>query len=280
MPNLNTSILSAVPFVVPPLPIQRAIAEVLGALDDKIELNRRMNATLEELARTIFRSWFVDFDPVRGKAEGREPFGMDAATAALFPDHFVPSALGDIPAGWSVSTLGSELELAYGKPLKEGDRTGGPIGVFGSNGRVGWHNESLVHGPGIIIGRKGNPGIVTWSQNDFFPIDTTFYVVPVGRHRNLHYWYFSLRNQGLARLSSDSAVPGLNRNFAYGNEVLMPAGDVMQAFEETVKPMFDLIDQNEQQSRTLAELRDTLLPKLLSGEITVRAAEREVVAVI
>ena len=88
----------------PPLPEQRAIAHILGSLDDKIELNRRMNETLEAIARALFKSWFVDFDPVRAKAEGRQPAGMDAATAALFPDSFEQSEMGEMPRGWRVGT--------------------------------------------------------------------------------------------------------------------------------------------------------------------------------
>ena len=121
MPSLNTSILSDV--VIPhPRDIteQRTIAHILGTLDDKIELNRQTNETLEAMARAIFKSWFVDFDPVRAKAEGRQPSGMDAETAALFPDSFEDSELGEIPKGWRVQKLSDFLELAYGKALKKG----------------------------------------------------------------------------------------------------------------------------------------------------------------
>ncbi len=111
MPNLNTSILSALPLVIPPLYEQRAIASILGALDDKIDLNRRMNETLEAIARALFTSWFVDCDPVRAKMEGRQPVGMDAEVAALFPDSFEESALGDIPQGWAVKPLPAILDI-------------------------------------------------------------------------------------------------------------------------------------------------------------------------
>ena len=278
VPHINLGILRNVSLSLPPLPEQQAIAEVLGALDDKIELNRRMNATLEELARTIFRSWFVDFDPVHARAEGRAPFGMDANTAALFPDTFVPSELGDIPTGWRIMTLGSEIELAYGKPLKDADRHGGSVPVFGSNGKVGSHDQALVAGPGIVVGRKGTAGVVTWSHGDFFPIDTTFYVVPRGEVRSLYFWLFELEHQGLPRLTSDSAVPGLNRNQAYRNAVALPPVELVVKYDNTVVSLLDMVDGNEKQSQTLAELRDTLLPKLLSGEITVKAGERELVS--
>ena len=141
---------------------QRAIAHILGTLDDKIELNRRMNETLEELARSLLKSWFVDFDPVRAKAEERDT-GLPREIADLFPDSFEDSELGEVPRGWGVRKLGELLELEYGKALKAEDRCAGNIPVYGSNGQVGWHNEKLVNGPGIVLGRKGNPGVVTWA---------------------------------------------------------------------------------------------------------------------
>ena len=163
MPSLNTSLLSD---VVVPCPKnmgeQRAIAHILGTLDDKIELNRRMNETLEELARSLLKSWFVDFDPVRAKAEERDT-GLPREIADLFPDSFEDSELGEVPRGWGVRKLGELLELEYGKALKAEDRCAGNIPVYGSNGQVGWHNEKLVNGPGIVLGRKGNPGVVTWA---------------------------------------------------------------------------------------------------------------------
>src|SRR5439155_17974082 len=113
MPNLNTAILSGLPFVVPPPNEQRAIAHVLGTLDDKIELNRRMNETLEAMARALFKSWFVDFDPVRAKADGRDP-GLPAHVADLFPDRFADSELGQIPAGWDTAPLGEHVEPVRG----------------------------------------------------------------------------------------------------------------------------------------------------------------------
>jgi type I restriction enzyme, S subunit len=114
MPSLNTKILSDVPIHLPPLPEQRAIAHILGSLDDKIEANRRQNETLEATARAIFKSWFVDFDPVHAKARGEHPPGMDAATAALFPDSFEESELGLIPRGWRWGTLDETVQIMGG----------------------------------------------------------------------------------------------------------------------------------------------------------------------
>ncbi|MBW1800419.1 MAG: restriction endonuclease subunit S [Deltaproteobacteria bacterium] len=169
---------------------QRAIAHILVSLDDKIELNQKMNETLETIARTIFKSWFVEFDPVRAKAEGRDP-GLPKEITDLFPDSFEDSELEEIPKGWEVKQIGDEVEFAYGKALKASNRMPGNIPVYGSNGPVGLHNKALVKGPGIVIGRKGNPGTVTWSSRDFFPIDTTFYVKSKERISSLFYVFYA-----------------------------------------------------------------------------------------
>jgi type I restriction enzyme S subunit len=225
----------------PPLPEQRAIASILGDLDDKIEVNRRMTETLETLAQTIFESWFV-----------------------------VPTRQG-LPNGWQESTLGELIELAYGKGLREDERRPGKIPVFGSNGQVGWHDQKLVDGPGIVVGRKGNPGVVSWSPTDFFSIDTTFYVVPRGQCRSLYFLYHALRAHDLPSLAADSAVPGLNRNIVYLSEQIVPPSDLLKNFDATVRPLFQKIYTNNKEASTLAALRDALLPRLLSGRVRVKA---------
>jgi type I restriction enzyme S subunit len=222
------------------------------------------------MARALFKSWFVDFDPVRAKADGRAPAGMSAELAALFPDSFEDSPLGKVPRGWGVVRLDQVCEFAYGKALKADDRQPGDVAVYGSNGQVGWHNTSLVVGPGIIVGRKGNPGIVVWSQNDFFPIDTTFYVVPKA-DIPLSFLFFALTEINLPALGADSAVPGLNRNLAYMSDFLQPPHPIMAAFAQLHLTLTQRQAANEQQTRTLAALRDALLPRLLSGAVAVGA---------
>jgi len=271
MPRADWDFVSRLTLPVPPLPTQRRIAAILGSLDDKIELNRRMNRTLEKMAAAIFNSWFIVFDPVRAKAEGRDP-GLPAEIADLFPDGFEDSALGPIPKGWDVSKFGDLIELAYGKSLRAQDRRPGQVAVYGSNGQVGWHDTALVTGPGIVVGRKGNPGIVTWAPSEFFPIDTTFYVVPTGPVRSLYFLYHALKNHDLASLGADSAVPGLNRNMVYLSQQVVPPSDLVTAFDSFVKPLCDRTCLCECQNRRLAGLCDTLLPKLLSGEIELPAA--------
>ena len=265
--------------ILPPLSEQRAIAHILGTLDDKIELNRRMNETLEAMARALFKSWFVDFDPVRAKMAGRDP-GLPQHLADLFPDRMVESELGEIPEGWEVTALGDLLELAYGKALKADSRHDGDIPVYGSNGEVGWHDKRLVQGPGIVVGRKGNPGVVTWVTTDFFPIDTTFYVVPKDSNQNLYFLFYALKGQDLPSIAADSAVPGLNRNLAYMNKQVMPVAQIVEHFNGYVGPIFARSHCLEAESRPLAFLRDALLPKLISGETRLRDADKQAETVI
>ena len=262
----------------PPLSEQRAIAHILGTLDDKIELNRRMSETLEAMARALFKSWFVDFDPVRAKAglpsplgggAGGEGAGLSKPFADLFPDSFEDSELGEIPKGWGVAPLGDLLELAYGKALKEENRKLGQIPVFGSNGQVGWHDEKLATGPGIIVGRKGNPGVVTWAPTDFFAIDTTFYVISKMGCRSLYFLFYALKTHDLATLGADSAVPGLNRNLAYMSRQIVPPNLLLEIFDSMVQSLFQRIHEADRESRTLAAIRNALLPKLISGELRV-----------
>jgi type I restriction enzyme, S subunit len=257
----------------PKIDEQKAIAAVLSAFDDKIELNRQMNATLEETARALFKSWFVDFDPVRRNQEARL-FRKSLASAQpydhLFPDRLEVDGNGcEVPEGWQVQPLGEVVGFAYGKSLTANNRFPGEIPVYGSNGQVGWHNEKLVDGPGIIVGRKGNPGAVVWSQTDFYPIDTTFYIVPTGLITSLYFLFFVLENQNLPSLSADSAVPGLNRNIAYRNLIACPPQPAFELFDGIARSIFDKIHANEKESRTLADLRDTLLPRLMSGRLRV-----------
>ncbi len=230
--------LRKISLVIPPIPEQHAIAGILGALDDKIEINRRMNVTLESMARAVFRQWFVENE----EAEN-----------------------------WEVKTIGDICEFAYGKGLKADKRNVGIIPVYGSNGQIGWHHEHLVKGPGIVVGRKGNPGIVTWAQKDFFPIDTTFYVVPKDKETSLYWLYYTLISKNLPDLGADSAVPGLNRNIAYTSDVNYPPYKIMKQYDEFTKPIFDQISANDEESRTLGSLRDSLLPKLMRGEVRVSA---------
>lgn len=270
MPNLNTGILSSVPITLPPLKIQLEIAVILGTLDDRITLLRETNATLEAIAQALFKSWFVDFDPVRAKMEGRTPEGMDETTAALFPDGFETSELGEVPRGWQPIRLDSFLELAYGKALKAENRKPGLVPVYGSGGVTGWHDTPLIDGPSIIVGRKGTVGSLYWESRPFYPIDTVFYVKA---KRPLTYCHQLLKTLGLDGMNTDAAVPGLNRENVYRLLVPDVPAEMLAAFDTSASALRDSIDHNEAQAQTLSTLRDTLLPRLISGQLRLPEAQ-------
>jgi type I restriction enzyme, S subunit len=239
MPNLNTGILGSVPVAIPSSSEQLKIASVLTALDDKIAVNR----------------------------------SAISAAQSLLTAHFLSAMHGTVRE----VKLGELVSLKYGKALKEEGRTRGRIPVFGGNGVSGWHDTSLEDGPGIIVGRKGaNAGSVSWSPGPFWAIDTSFYVRPIPNGLPLEFLFFLLQGAGFRNLVGDSAIPGLNREIALSTTVKLPAGDVISRFVETARPLLALDAQLAGESRSLAELRDTLLPKLMSGEIRVRDAERVV----
>lgn len=232
-PSLKPSDIDNLTILLPPLPEQRSIASVLSSLDDKIDLLHRQNKTLEAMAETLFRQWFVE------EAEGEK------------------GRLGDV------------IELVYGKALKDEIRTGQGFPVIGSSGIVGYHSEFLVEGPGIVIGRKGTLGKVIYLYTNFFPIDTTYYVKSKVNSKGLFYEYFLLKTLNFEEMNSDSAVPGLNRDIALSTEIKKAPYEKLNKFNHQCSPYLEKLNTNYNQIRTLSKLRDTLLPKLMSGEVRV-----------
>ncbi|MEF8754941.1 MAG: restriction endonuclease subunit S [Accumulibacter sp.] len=231
------------PVTFPSLPQQVAVAEVLSAYDDLIDNNRKRIALLEEAARLLYREWFVHL---------------------RFPGHEHVKIVDGVPAGWERRAIGTVLQLRYGKALKETDRVDGSFPVYGSSGIIGNHKCALVEGPAIVVGRKGNVGSVYWSPTDFWPIDTVYFVAK----EQADYWlYRTLPYVGFQ--NTDAGVPGLNREFAYSRKILLPVERLRRRFDEAVEPVFAQVTTLENFNRKLAEARDLLLPRLMSGEITV-----------
>ena len=249
---------------------QRAIAHILGTLDDRIELSRRMSVTLEAMARALFKSWFVDFDPVRAKMEGRDT-GLPRHLAELFPDWLVDSELGEIPKGWSRRTLDDLIDLHYGKSLKRDKRVPGDFPVYGSGGSETSHAEALVRLPTVVVGRKGTVGSVYWAPRGCWPIDTTYFVTS---DLPMIFIYRLLQHLPLTDMNTDVAVPGLNRSNAYRLEVPYPGIELVSEFARYCDGLQAFIDANERDVRLLAQMRDTLLPKLISGDIRIHDTER------
>jgi type I restriction enzyme S subunit len=249
-----------------------ARARLVRLLDDieaKIELNRRMNETLEAMARALFKSWFVDFDPVRARAEGRVPAGMGAATAALFPSRLVETAEGEVPEGWTSCALGDALELKRGYDLPHGKRQAGLIPIVSSSGISGQHNDARSHGPGVVTGRYGTIGEVFYVRGDFWPLNTTLYVADFKATTPL--WAFHrLRLVDFTKYSDKAAVPGVNRNHLHAERVVLPPHELQLAFARHAEFLDAYSASLSCGSVALGAVRDAHLPRLLTGELRVR----------
>jgi type I restriction enzyme S subunit len=228
---------------IPPIAEQEKISDFLSKYDDLIENNRRRIQLLEQAARLLYKEWFVRL---------------------RFPGHEHVKIKDGVPEGWKRKKLGEVAPLFYGKGLKEEDRIPGPFPVFGSSGNVGTHEKPLVEGPGIIVGRKGNVGSVFWSEEDFHPIDTVYFI---GRDKSSLYLYYSLLHTSF--ISTDVAVPGLNRDLAHSRELLIAELKLKLFFEEIVVPIHKQIFSLQKYDASLAKARDLLLPRLMNGEIAV-----------
>ncbi len=279
-------------FLLPSLGEQRAIAHILGTLDDKIELNRRMNETLEAMARTIFKSWFIDFDPVRAKAEGRQPFGMDAETAALFPDSFRDSPLGRIPKGWKVCRL-VDVALINGRTLSR-DYTHETIEYLEissvSKGRLlestkyeiqdapSRAKRLVAHGDTIWSCVRPNRKSYLFIHNPVpnLVVSTGFAVLTPKQVSRTYLFEWVTTDDFVEYLSysaDGSAYPAIRPERFSEAELLLPPLALLDRFEQVAGPMRDKIAKNDNESCTLAAIRDALLPKLISGEVRVKDVE-------
>jgi type I restriction enzyme S subunit len=285
---------------VPPIAIQRAIAHILGTLDDKIELNRRMNETLEGMVRALFKSWFVDFDPVRAKAEGRDP-GPPQPLADLFPDSFEDSELGEVPKGWRASVLGEEVMRCggriqtgpFGSQLHASDYVDDGVPVVMpkdllrrrvSTLRIARVNLSdaerlsrhrLQEGD-IVYSRRGDVeqhGLVR-SRETGWLCGTGCLLVRLGPE-----WpsplFASLAldrpetRAWITQHAIGATMPNLNTGILARVPIVVPPNKVLAAFNRVVQPLADRVIAGDAQTETLVSLRETLLPKLISGELRV-----------
>lgn len=285
-----TRFANSVRIPLPPRHEQSQITRILGSLDDKIEMNRRMNETLERMARTLFRSWFVDFDPVRSKAEGRQPHGLDAETAKLFPDKFEDSPLGKVPKGWKVGPL-RQLLCVSREGLNPGDH---PTEDFDHYSLPAFDNGRLP---------QAEPGLSIKSNKFVVPSDSV--LISKLNPRIPRAWFPSVRRDRRSVCSTEFIVclprPGCSREFLHSYlsstaiteefsllvtgtsgshqrvqpddllrlEAVIPDERGIRAFTEVVRPIYQRIVENLEESQALSATRDALLPKLLSGEIRV-----------
>ena len=282
--------------MVPPLSEQRAIAHILGTLDDKIELNRRMNETLEAMVRALFKSWFIDFDPVRAKIEGGYT-GLPPEIADLFPDRLVDSELGAIPDGWEVSQIGNEVDAVGGSTPSTKEPS------YWSEGQHCWATPkdlSKLRSPVMLdTSRKISDAGLQRIGSGMLPVETVLMSsrAPIGRFAitqvptavnqgfiamkceqrlpNLYVLHWCVHNLGHFKdIAGRFVFPEISKKVFRRMSVLVPSEPILEAFERLSRPQYGRIVVNTKQVAALAAVRDTLLPTLISGEIRVSAAEK------
>jgi type I restriction enzyme, S subunit len=258
-PPLST--IKELKFLLPSIIIQKPIGNLLRKIDIKIELNNRINADLESLAKTIYDYWFVQFD--FPNADGK-PYKSSSGEMV-----YVEGSDRAIPAGWEIGTLRDLVEFNYGKPLKTEVRTGSGYPVVGSSGVIGYHSEFLIEASGVVVGRKGTIGAITYLHENFYPIDTTYYVKPRKKIK-LIFIFFLLQTLRLDRMNGDSAVPGLNRDVALNVPISLPPLELIQKFESSIDSMFNKKKNIQRENQQLTQLRDWLLPMLMNGQVSIK----------
>jgi len=233
--NISPSIISNYFFSLPPLAEQRRIAGILSALDEKIETNRRINARLEELAQAIFKSWFIDF----------APFG------------------GTMPEDWKMGTLSDIIIVKYGKDHKK--LQDGNVPVYGSGGIMRFVDKSLYSKESVLIPRKGTLNNIIYVDEPFWSVDTMFYSEM--KYENIaKYIFFVLSRLNFKSMNSGSAIPSMTTNILNALPIVIPNSSVLERFEKNISPIFSKIKSLSKESARLAEMRDALLPRLMSGE--------------
>ena len=305
MPSINTKILSELPISFPPcLKTQKAISHVLGTLDDKIELNQKINRVLEDIAKALFKSWFIDFDPVRAKAEGR-PTGLPPEISDLFPDKMVESEIGEIPKGWGLNSLGDYVSLTKGRSYRKVElqesqvalitlksfMRGGGYRYDGLKPYIGkFNSEQIVKEGDLIIALTdvtqaadviGKPAIARGSSSH----DTLVASLDVGIVRpsegsdlTREFCYYLMLTDKYASNSlgytSGTTVLHLNKDAISMFEFCFPNSNLIGHFSKIANDIHNRIFIAEKESNILAQVRDALLPKLISGELRIPDAEK------
>ncbi|RPB33404.1 restriction endonuclease subunit S [Vibrio parahaemolyticus] len=296
--SLNNDMITRLTLPLPPIDIQKKIAKILKCLDDKVSVNSKMNQTLEEMAQAIFKSWFVDFDPVKAKMNGQLPEGMDEATASLFPEKLVESELGLIPEGWEVLPSEKVATVAIGKtpPRKEPQwfsedskdvtwisiRDMGNTGTYALNSSeyltqeaVDKFNVKVIPDNTLILSFKLTVGRVAITHGEMTTNEAiAHYKLSDNARVSTNYLYSYMKQFNFESLGSTSSIAkAVNSKIIKALPVIVPSKEILGSFDTLVKPLFDKIKSNQMENQNLEALRDTLLPKLLSGEIELDVAE-------
>jgi type I restriction enzyme, S subunit len=297
MPKLTQGNMNRLPVVVPPLGVQKRIVEVIGTLDDKIELNRKMNETLEQMARAIFKSWFIDFDPVHAKRQGKKPFGMDDAIAALFPDSFEQSELGEIPKGWKAGSLKEVAGVLGGFAFKSSDfvERGHPVVKIKNISDtmtvdlfdVDYVSPEVAQRAASFILKDGDLLMaMTGATVGKFGLMVSSIGLPAVLNQRVA--LFKPKDQGIgyvlgALLSTDcytqvvnraegSAQPNISADGIGASAIVVPPTELRSKYCQVCEPLVQLWMNNHKENLTLVQTRDILLPRLLSGELSFKEA--------
>ena len=289
--TLNLGDVAKLPIVLPPLRERERITHILGTLDDKIDLNQQMNETLEAMARALFKSWFVDFDPIRAKAEQRDP-GLPKPLADLFPDSFEDSGLRELPTSWEIGTLADFSSL---NPEAWSTNTRPDVIHYVDLSNTKWGRiesvtayqkqdapsraQRILRVQDTIVGtvRPGN-GSYAYIADDGLTGSTGFAVLRPLRTEYAEFVYFAATSpesiETLSHLADGAAYPAVRPDVVAATQVVKPSRDVVELYSSITAPLLSRMTANERESRTLAVLRNSLLPKLVTGELRVRDVER------
>ena len=247
IPHISQKQIEDYKILLPNLETQRRIASILSSLDRKIELNNKINADLEEMAQAIFKNWFVDFEPFK---DGK----------------FVDSELGMIPEGWKVGCLGDLITIKYGKDHKKLDD--GTFPVYGSGGFMRFVNSWLYNGESVLIPRKGTLDNIMYVCEKFWTVDTMFFSVPKMDYV-MKYVYNYIKRFDFSKMNEGTSVPSNTAARLNKMPILIPTHEILEMYDETLCPVYNKRKMKDKESRTLSLLRDTLLPRLMSGELKV-----------
>ncbi len=288
-PLLNQSILNSIYVRIPSPPIQQIVSDFIEAIDDRIALLQETNTTLEAIAQALFKSWFIDFDPVHAKAEGRDPEGMDTETASLFPDSFDESELGLVPKGWKASTLG-DIAKVIGKQVQTRELSSdvnyvglehmprNSLGLFNWSTAEGLASAKSCFSSGDILFGKLRPYFHKVSIAPFDGVCSTDILVCQSKKTSfygvvlMHLYSNSLINYA-SRLSNGAKMPRVNWKDLAEYPIVLPSEHIAEIYSASIHPLLDRMKINTWQAKTIGILRDTLLPRLISGQICLAEVE-------
>ena len=273
--EISGKVLSTITIKIPNANIQKRIGEFIEKFDKKIELNKKTNETLECIAKAVFKSWFIDFDPVKAKSEGRST-GLPDEISDLFPDSFEDSELGNIPKNWGVKKLGNIISIKYGKnfPTKNLVESGFP--VFGGNGIIGYHSSFLYKEEMTLMSCRGaaSGSILRSLPESFITNNSLVMDHTSNKFPSQRYIEYFLQSTDRSGFITGSAQPQVTIESIYDLSFLVPNYELVEYFQNLINPLNQKSLLIMKQNKNLELLRNTLLPKLISGELRILDAEK------